>query len=79
LYATKYLGIKYTKQRGHVFEATADASYANEEGRKSAEGYIFKLFEGMIDWAAKKQATVSTSTTEAELLAMLHAAKEVIW
>lgn len=46
---------------------------------KSAEGYTFKLFGGMIDWAAKKQATVSTSTTEAELLAMLHAAKEIIW
>jgi hypothetical protein len=47
-----------------VFEATADAAFANEEGRKSAEGYTFKLFGGLIDWAAKKQATVSTSTTQ---------------
>jgi hypothetical protein len=49
---------------GDVFEATADAAFANEEGRKSAEGYTFKLFGGLIDWAAKKQATVSTSTTQ---------------
>jgi hypothetical protein len=87
---TKYLGIKYTASGGgeltvaaegkkHVFEATVDASFANEDGRKSAEGYAFKLFGGLIDWAAKKQATVSTSTTEAELLALLHGAKEYIW
>jgi hypothetical protein len=62
----------------HIFEATADALYANENGRKSAEDYTFKLFDEMIDWAAKKQATIFTSTTEAELLAMLHAAKEII-
>ena len=33
----------------------------------------------MIDWAARKQATVSTSITEAELLALLHAGKACIW
>ncbi len=29
-----------------------------------------KLFGGMIGWRANKQATVTTSTTEAELLAL---------
>jgi hypothetical protein len=33
----------------HVFEATADAAYANENERKSAEDYIFKLFDDLID------------------------------
>ena len=61
-----------------VFEATADASYANNSDRKSSEGYTFKLFGGMIDWASRKQLTVTTSTTEAELLSMLHAGKELI-
>ncbi len=90
LHGTKHLAIKFDASKGeeltenqangkHVFEATADAAFANEEGRKSAEGYTFKLFEGLIDWATKKQATVSTSTTETELLAMLHAGKEFIW
>jgi hypothetical protein len=83
LYGTKHLTIKFDasgdKGSKHIFEATADAAFANEEGRKSAEEYTFKLFDGLIDWAAKKQATVSTSTTEAELLAMLHAGKEFIW
>jgi hypothetical protein len=33
----------------------------------------------LIDWAARKQVIISTSTTEVELLAMLHADKEFIW
>ena len=94
LYGTKYLGIQYWAKEGgeittmanhgpvpankQVFEATADASYANNPDRKSSEGYTFKLFGGMIDWAARKQLTVTTSTTEAKLLSMLHAGKELI-
>lgn len=38
-----------------------------------------KLFGGMIGWRANKQATVTTSTTEAELLALSSAAKEAIF
>jgi hypothetical protein len=33
----------------------------------------------LIDWAARKQVTISTSIIEAKLLAMLHAEKEFIW
>ena len=91
LYHTRNFGIRFAASGGgelttkvphastHVFEATSDASYANGPERRSAEGYTFKLFGGMIDWAARKQATVSTSTTEAELLGMLHAGKQTMW
>ncbi len=87
---TKYLRIKYiafdedeltiaAEDKKHVFEAIVDASFANENGRKSAEKYAFKLFEELIDWAAKKQVTVFTSIIEAELLILLHEAKKYIW
>jgi hypothetical protein len=33
----------------HVFEASVDASFANEKGRRSDENYIFKLFDDLID------------------------------
>jgi hypothetical protein len=56
-----------------------NASFVNEDDRKSAEEYAFKLFDDLIDWAAKKQVTVSTSIIEAELLTLLHDAKEYIW
>ena len=90
LNATKHLGISYsaegrsnltvrTSEKEEILETTADASYATGSDRRSDEGYTFKLFGGLIDWAARKQRTVITSTTEAEFLAMLHAGKEVMW
>ena len=39
----------------------------------------FKPFGGMIDWAARKQATVSRATTEAELLHVLRTGKQTMW
>ena len=38
-----------------------------------------QLFGGLIGWRANKQPTVTTSTTEAELLALSQAAKEGIF
>jgi hypothetical protein len=63
----------------HVFETSVDVSFANEKNRRSDESYTFKLFEELIDWAARKQVIISTSITEIELLAMLHADKKFIW
>lgn len=55
----------------------SDASFAdNTLDRKSSQGYAIKLFGGLIAWRANKQDTVTTSTTEAELLALSQAAKE---
>ena len=41
--------------------------------------HVMTLFGGIIGWAANKQGTVTTSTTEAELLALAQAAKEGIY
>jgi hypothetical protein len=38
-----------------------------------------KLFRGLIGWRASKQETVTTSTTEAELLALSQASKEALF
>jgi hypothetical protein len=38
-----------------------------------------RLFGGTIGWRANKQSTVTTSTTEAELLALSQAAKEAMF
>ena len=62
-----------------IFDNSADASFMNNLDRQSREGYVFKLYGGPINWAFRKQATVMTSTTEAELLIMLHAGKQAIW
>ncbi|KAM4054503.1 hypothetical protein HRG_005345 [Hirsutella rhossiliensis] len=43
---------------------------------KILTGYVFLFLGGPVDWKATKQATVTTSSTEAELLALSSAAKE---
>jgi hypothetical protein len=51
LYETKHLTIKFDVSRieKQVFEATANATFANEKERKSIEKYTFKLFDDLID------------------------------
>jgi hypothetical protein len=44
--------------------------------RKSSQAYVMVLFGGVIGWRANKQNTVTTSTTEAELLSLSQGAKE---
>ena len=62
-----------------VFICASDAAYADNEDRKSTEGYLFKLFGGPVDWRSGKQKTITTSTTEAELLAISEAGKQIKW
>ncbi len=62
-----------------IFENTANAFFANDLDRRSAEKYIFKLFDDMIDWAVKKQFIVSIFIIEAKFFSMLHADKKLIW
>jgi hypothetical protein len=58
----------------------SDASFAdNTINRKSSQGYIMILFNGAISWRANKQDTVTTSSTEAELLALSQTAKNRIF
>lgn len=61
------------------FLCASDAAYADHADRKSSEGYLVKLYNGPIDWRATKQHTVTTSTTEAELLAISEAGKQLFW
>jgi hypothetical protein len=63
-----------------TFEVASDASFAdNSRDRTSSQAYVMRLFGGTIGWRANKQDTVTTSTTEAELLALAQAAKEALF
>lgn len=90
LYSTRSLAIclggessgKSTQsiKSAETFICASDASFAdNTEDRKSSQGYVMRLYGGSIAWRASKQATVTTSSTEAELLAASEAAKEMIF
>jgi hypothetical protein len=65
---------------GDDYVVASDASFAdNSLDRKSSQAYAMKLFGGLVGWRANKQDTVTTSTTEAELLALAQAAKESLF
>jgi transposase InsO family protein len=78
LYGTRHLAIEFSSGSDTILCAS-DASFADNVDRKSSEGYLFKLFGGPVDWRATKQKTVTTSTTEAELLALSHSTKDFYW
>ena len=78
LYETRHLGIQIggEHQEAHLMIAL-DAAFADDpESRKSTQGSIITLFGALVIWKSGLQATVTTSTTEAELLALEYTAKE---
>ena len=87
LYGTREMAISYgygvesmDLQEPQYFICASDASFAdNSTDRKSSQGYIMKLFGGPIAWKANKQDTVTTSSTEAELLALSQTTKEALF
>ncbi len=46
---------------------------------KSTGRFLYKLFRGSADWYSAKQKTITTSSIEAELLALIYTTKEMIW
>ena len=82
LYGSRHLailfdGLNNTEEK--AFKAYTDASFADDlQDRKSTQGYLLTLFGGPVARKSGKQLTVTTSSTEAELLALSTAAKEAI-
>ena len=60
---------------GHV-----DADSGGDiDSRRSTSGYVFTLFGAALSWMSKRQSVIALSSTEAEYMALTHAAKEAIW
>jgi hypothetical protein len=58
----------------------SDADHGgNSDNGKSTGGYLVKLGTGAVSWSSKLQTMVALSTTEAEYIAAVEAAKEIIW
>ena len=57
----------------------ADADWTSQDHRHSISAYIFQIDGGSISWSCQKQNIVALSSTEAESIALTHAAKEALW
>jgi hypothetical protein len=81
LCSTRSYAIEFSGENtAQIFKCASDAAYADDPNtRRSSDGFLFQLYGGAIDWKAGKQETVTTSSTEAELLSLSTAAREVIW
>lgn len=79
LKGTTTCGIHYENGDLTLF-GYSDSSWADDlYSRRSTAGYVFVLNNDPISWSSKRQATVSTSTCEAEYILQTETACEAVW
>ncbi|KAL8144195.1 hypothetical protein V2J09_017227 [Rumex salicifolius] len=77
---TKHLGLLITPGSLDTLTAYSDADWAGcPDTRRSTSGYCVFLGPNLISWSAKRQATVSRSSAEAEYRAVANAVAETCW
>jgi hypothetical protein len=57
----------------------SDADWASHLHRHSISGFAYFVGLGTVSWSAKKQPIITLLSTEAEYVALTHAAKDILW
>lgn len=74
------LGLEIRKSRSILLSGFSDADWAGSiDDRRSTGGFAIFFGSNLISWSARKQATVSRSSTEAEYKSLANATAELIW
>jgi hypothetical protein len=80
LKACTKIGIKICKSNSLLVSAYSDADWAGSlDDRRSTGGFAVYLGSNLVSWSARKQATVSRSSTESEYKALANATAEIMW
>lgn len=73
-------GLKIKRSKSLMVSAFSNADWAScLDDRRSTGGFAVFLGDNLISWTARKQATVSRSSTEAEYKALANATAEMMW
>jgi hypothetical protein len=80
LNGTKDYTLFYPSGEPLTLETFSDADYATcQITRRSYSGYIVRVGRSVISWKSRKQDNITTSTTEAEYLALSLACRQIQW
>jgi hypothetical protein len=74
------MGLKIRSCASMIVSAFSDADWAGYvDDRRSTSGFAIFLGSNLISSSARKQPTVSRSSTEAEYKALANATAELLW
>jgi histone deacetylase 1/2 len=77
---TSQIGLTIRRSSSTLVSAFSDADWTGcVDDRRSTGGFAVYFGPNLISWSARKQATVSRSSTEAEYKSLANATAEVIW
>ncbi|KAJ0493560.1 putative RNA-directed DNA polymerase [Helianthus annuus] len=92
LKGTSHLGLWFRHDTGYQLQAFADSHWTHHlqafsdsdwagcpVDRRSARGFAIYLGSNLISWSARKQRTVSRSSTESEYKAIADTVAELVW
>jgi hypothetical protein len=74
------VGLKFTRSNSMMVSAFLDSDWAGDsDDRRLTAGFVVYLGKNLVSWSARKQPTVSQSSTEAEYKAVANATAELMW